>query len=75
MNILQVEKSVEYVLSHILIEDLHFLRYQEFPTKGGGTKMVRRFDSVSVMNMTIDKITDFVKDENAILIQFLNEKA
>jgi len=68
MKILQVDKTVEYILCNLLTEDLHFLRYQKFPSKNG-KKMIRRFDSSSVRNMNIEEIETAVKNENFILIK------
>lgn len=70
MNIEQCDKTLSYILENLDKEDLHFLRYQEFPSKNNKT-MIRRFDSTSLENLTIVEIREKIQDDSILLIKIL----
>lgn len=69
MRIEQVEKTEDYIYANLRKEDLHFLKYEEYPSKGKKNTIRRLMSTRSVMNMTPIEIKEHVDSENIILIK------
>ena len=71
MRIEQVEKTMSFIYSHIMTDELMFLLYDDHILKFKDPKVTAgRFSSRVVRALTHPEIEELVKDEKAILVIF-----
>lgn len=71
MKIVQVDKTMEYIFSHIASDELLFLIYDDHALRFSNTKVnVGRFSSKVVRGLSYNEIESLVLNEKTILVAF-----